>query len=109
MSAAQIVAARQIRKLFTGRLDTPILTYPPFPDNRNKFPGKEENYLRAQIARISATTHVSPAGYYQFEEGEDDEDEEGVWACGKLSIVANMISALHVLVSVGVICRKWGD
>lgn len=33
------------------------------------------NYLRAQIARISAGTQVSPAGYYMFEEEEEEEDE----------------------------------
>ena len=35
--------------------------------------------FRAQIARISAGTHISPLGYYQFDEddeGEED-DEEG--------------------------------
>ena len=42
------------------------MSYPPFP-------GNESNYLRAQIARISAGTHVSPAGFYQFD---DDEDED---------------------------------
>lgn len=47
-----------------------IVSYPPFP-------GTEANYLRAQIARISAATHVSPQGYYIFEENEDD-DEEGI-------------------------------
>uniref|UniRef100_A0A2K6L5Q6 Radial spoke head component 4A n=1 Tax=Rhinopithecus bieti TaxID=61621 RepID=A0A2K6L5Q6_RHIBE len=37
------------------------------------------NYLRAQIARISAGTHVSPLGFYQFgeEEGEEEEEVEG--------------------------------
>lgn len=32
--------------------------------------------MRAQIARISASTHVSPLGFFQFgeEEGEDDDD-----------------------------------
>ena len=34
------------------------------------------NYLRAQIARISAGSHVSPSGYYMFEE-EEEEEEEG--------------------------------
>ena len=66
---AEIVTARQIRKLFTGDLNAPVVCFPPFA-------GKEINYLRAQIARISATTHVSPTGYYQFEE-EEDEPEEG--------------------------------
>lgn len=49
-----------------------IVSYPPFP-------GNEMNYLRAQIARISAGTQVSPAGYYMFEEEEEEEDEgEGI-------------------------------
>ena len=42
-----------------------------------QFNGTELNYLRAQIARISAGTHISPAGYYIFEEGDED-DEEGL-------------------------------
>ncbi|KAL2792470.1 radial spoke head protein 4-like protein A isoform 2 [Daubentonia madagascariensis] len=69
---AQIVTARKIKKFFTGRLDAPIISYPPFP-------GNESNYLRAQIARISAGTHVSPLGFYQFgeEEGEEEEEIEG--------------------------------
>ncbi|XP_011363072.1 radial spoke head protein 4 homolog A isoform X1 [Pteropus vampyrus] len=72
VTPAQIVIARKIKKFFTGRLDTPIISYPPFP-------GSESNYLRAQIARISAGTHVSPLGFYQFgeEEGEEEEEVEG--------------------------------
>ncbi|KAM6185194.1 radial spoke head protein 4 homolog A [Rhynchocyon petersi] len=68
----QIVVARKIKKFFTGRLDAPVISYPPFP-------GNESNYLRAQIARISAGTHVSPLGFYQFgeEEGEEEEETEG--------------------------------
>ncbi len=46
-----------------------IISFPPFP-------GNEANYLRAQIARISAGTLISPAGFYAFEEDEE-EDEEG--------------------------------
>ena len=36
-------------------------------------------YFRAQIARISAGTHISPLGYYQFDEDDEgeEEDEEG--------------------------------
>ncbi|KAF3691381.1 Radial spoke head protein 4 -like protein A Radial spoke head-like protein 3 [Channa argus] len=67
VTPAQITVARQIRKFFTGRLDTPIVSYPPFP-------GNEANYLRAQIARISAGTQVSPQGYFQS--GEEDGEEE---------------------------------
>ncbi|XP_077018845.1 radial spoke head protein 4 homolog A isoform X2 [Tamandua tetradactyla] len=72
VTPAQIVIARKIKKYFTGRLDAPIISYPPFP-------GNESNYLRAQIARISAGTHVSPLGFYQFaeEEGEEEEEAEG--------------------------------
>ncbi|XP_055056458.2 radial spoke head protein 4 homolog A [Misgurnus anguillicaudatus] len=67
VSPAQITAARQIRKFFTGRLDAPVVSYPPFP-------GNEANYLRAQIARISAGTHISPLGFYQLEENEGEDE-----------------------------------
>lgn len=70
ITPAQITAAREIRKFLTGRLDAPIVSYPPFP-------GNEANYLRAQIARISAGTQVSPLGFYQFREEEGEEEEEG--------------------------------
>ncbi|XP_071961999.1 radial spoke head protein 6 homolog A-like [Antedon mediterranea] len=70
VTPAQIVCARQIKKFFTGRLDAPIISYPPFP-------GNEINYLRAQIARISAGTQISPLGFYQFDEEEEEEEEEG--------------------------------
>ncbi|XP_030648966.1 radial spoke head protein 6 homolog A [Chanos chanos] len=70
VTPAQITAARQIRKFFTGRLDAPVISYPPFP-------GNEASYLRAQIARISASTQVSPLGFYQFGEEEGEEEEEG--------------------------------
>ncbi|XP_055991569.1 radial spoke head protein 6 homolog A [Sorex fumeus] len=66
----QIVQARKIKKFFTGHLDAPVISYPPFP-------GNEANYLRAQIARISAATLISPLGFYQFGEEEGDEEEEG--------------------------------
>ena len=32
----------------------------------------EINYLRAQIARISAATHVAPQGYYAVNEEEEE-------------------------------------
>ncbi|TGZ46243.1 Radial spoke head protein 4-like protein A [Temnothorax longispinosus] len=63
----QIVIARQIVRYCTGNLETPIHSFPPFP-------GTEKNYLRAQIARISATTHVSPIGFFTFS-GEDEDEE----------------------------------
>ncbi|XP_063958818.1 radial spoke head protein 4 homolog A-like [Lytechinus pictus] len=66
----QISVARQIKKFFTGRLDQQIISYPPFN-------GTESNYLRAQIARVSAGTHISPLGFYQFDEEEEEEEEDG--------------------------------
>ena len=56
---AHIAQARQIKFFFTGDLNKPIHAFPAYP-------GTEKNYLRAQIARISATTHVSPAGKFKF-------------------------------------------
>ncbi|CAF4559701.1 unnamed protein product, partial [Rotaria magnacalcarata] len=35
------------------------------------------NYLRAQIARISATSSVSPAGKFKFSEEEEETEDEG--------------------------------
>lgn len=69
VTPAQINVARQIRKFFTGNLDSTVVSYPPFP-------GNEANYLRAQIARISAGTQVSPQGFYQAGEEEGDEEDE---------------------------------
>jgi len=67
----QISVSRKIRKFLTGRLDAPVVSYPPFP-------GNEANYLRAQIARISAGTQISPAGFFRFdEENEAEAEEEG--------------------------------
>ncbi|XP_034479083.1 radial spoke head protein 4 homolog A [Drosophila innubila] len=54
----QIVVSRQIKKFFTGDLESDIVSYPCFP-------GKEKHYLRAMIARISAGTHIAPQGYYR--------------------------------------------
>lgn len=65
VTPAQIQVARKIRKFFTGELDAQVVSFPPFP-------GLEKNFLRAQIARITASTHVSPLGYFRF----DDEPEE---------------------------------
>ncbi|XP_014673530.1 PREDICTED: radial spoke head protein 4 homolog A-like [Priapulus caudatus] len=68
VTPAQMVAARMIRKLFTGHLDAPVNSYPVFP-------GNEANYLRAQIARISAATQISPLGFYHFDEEEEEQEE----------------------------------
>ena len=59
VTPAQIAQARRIKVFFTGDLTREIKVYPAYP-------GTEKNYLRAQIARISATTHVSPSGRFKF-------------------------------------------
>lgn len=68
VTPAQIVVARQVKKYFTGNLDTPIESYPPFD-------GTEKEYLRAQIACISSDTVVSPQGLFTFDEEDEDEEE----------------------------------
>ncbi|KAJ3101101.1 Radial spoke head protein 4 A [Phlyctochytrium bullatum] len=66
----KLQAARRIRKYFTGNLNHQVISYPAFE-------GTEAQYLRCQIARISAATVASPAGYYMFdpEEGENEDGE----------------------------------
>jgi radial spoke head protein 4A len=69
VTPTQISLARKVKKFFTGRLDAPVVSFPPFV-------GNESNYLRAQISRVGAGTHISPLGFYQFDE-EEEEEEEG--------------------------------
>ena len=45
VTPAQIKAARQIKKLLTGRLTSQVSSYPVFP-------GTEANYLRAQVGPL---------------------------------------------------------
>lgn len=73
----QINVSRRIKKYLTGNLDESITSYPAFP-------GSERNYLRCMIARVSASTHISPRSYYQVgsreereysDDSEDDDDD----------------------------------
>jgi len=57
----QVIAARLIKHIFTGNLNTFIDSNPPFP-------GKERHFLRAQIARISHATTIIPRGLYEVDE-----------------------------------------
>jgi radial spoke head protein 4A len=43
----QIKAARNLKRLLTGRLSSPVSSYPVFP-------GNEANYLRAQVGKEPA-------------------------------------------------------
>jgi radial spoke head protein 4/6 len=66
---SMIIHARKIRSFFTGCLSSTVAGYPIEI-------GREKEYLRAQIARITATTHISPAGYYILSDTNDDIDNE---------------------------------
>lgn len=72
----QVEIAGKIRRILIGDLEAPVRGHPPFP-------GKEKNYLRAMIARISAETVICPTGLFKESEDEDafdvepaDEEEE---------------------------------
>merc|ERR1711907_370554 len=58
------MTARKINKLFTGDVEAPVDSYPPFP-------GKEAEYLAAQIARISRGCTMTVNGMWAVEEDED--------------------------------------
>ena len=64
VTPAQVLASSTIKKYFSGDLSAPLLCSPPFP-------GAEKEYLRAQIARISAATVLVPAGKLALEEVEE--------------------------------------
>uniref|UniRef100_A0A7S2XZR7 Uncharacterized protein n=1 Tax=Fibrocapsa japonica TaxID=94617 RepID=A0A7S2XZR7_9STRA len=65
LTMEQIVISRQLRKLLTGDLDAPVWSYPPFP-------GQEKHLLRAQIARITHSTCVSPTGFFEMDEDSEE-------------------------------------
>jgi radial spoke head protein 4A len=70
----QIIAARQMRRFFTGNLEAPVLGFP-------RFPWGEGAYLRTQIARISADTVLAPLGQFTVEgdPGEETAAENEEW------------------------------
>jgi len=61
---SEIVAASMIKRHFTGNPKAQVITHPFFD-------GKEEVYLRAQIARISAETVLCPKGAFIREDPEE--------------------------------------
>jgi len=62
----QIIAARRLRRMFTGNLDTVVGGHPPFPG------GTEKEFLRAVIGLITMETHVVPKDILKA-------DEEDPW------------------------------
>ncbi|WAR30501.1 RSH4A-like protein [Mya arenaria] len=84
VTPVQIQVARKIRKYVTGDLDAQVVSNPPFP-------GTERNFLRAQIARITASTQVSPLGYYRFDdEGEEEEEHAEEAGGGRANIIEDL-------------------
>ena len=69
-----VIVARKIRRFFTGDLNAPIPSYPPFPGS------SEAHLLRAQVAQITSECSVSPGGFYM----EDEDTEEGIKAIKKV-------------------------
>jgi len=75
-----IVAARQMRLFFSGDLTKKMGGYSTdlsADKNRSSYPpfeGTEKEFLRAQIARISADTHLCPDQLYALDEDEEDEE-----------------------------------
>eukprot|EP00931_Biecheleriopsis_adriatica_P088793 TRINITY_DN63027_c0_g1_i1.p1 TRINITY_DN63027_c0_g1~~TRINITY_DN63027_c0_g1_i1.p1 ORF type:complete len:438 (+),score=136.87 TRINITY_DN63027_c0_g1_i1:91-1404(+) len=61
----EIIAARSIKRLLTGNAGSKVVTHPFFD-------GKEEVYLRAQIARITADTTLCVKGFLK----KDPDDPE---------------------------------
>lgn len=56
-----ILLARQIKHIFTGNLEADVITNPFFP-------WKEKVLLRAQIARITQSTTLTPDGLWKKQE-----------------------------------------
>ena len=66
LSYKDLIAARQVKVLFSGNLERPIFTNPFFF-------GKEKHYLRAQLSRIIHSTTLLPVGVMKLEEDEGAE------------------------------------
>eukprot|EP00435_Cladocopium_sp_Y103_P048505 s1277_g14.t1 len=74
----EIVAARAIKRLLTGNAGSKVITHPFFD-------GKEEVYLRAQIARIAADTVLCPKGFLKKEDEESPVEQNEEFVCPSLS------------------------
>eukprot|EP00437_Effrenium_voratum_P019330 CAMPEP_0181441112 /NCGR_PEP_ID=MMETSP1110-20121109/23333_1 /TAXON_ID=174948 /ORGANISM="Symbiodinium sp., Strain CCMP421" /LENGTH=517 /DNA_ID=CAMNT_0023564973 /DNA_START=47 /DNA_END=1597 /DNA_ORIENTATION=+ len=59
--ASHVQAARSIKHMLSGELSKDVVSTPWFP-------GREEQLLRAQIARISSTCTLAPRGWYEVDE-----------------------------------------
>jgi radial spoke head protein 4A len=65
VTCKQVMTSSSIKRFLSGRLEEEVACFPPFPGKGNIF-GNEKNLLRAQIARISGATLISPSGYFNL-------------------------------------------
>ncbi len=84
ISPQQVLAARQIRVLFSGDLERFIYTNPHFKFRQEKF------YLRAQIARITQSTVLIPKGVQRTVEDNDRETEDNADDDGNIKIPSTL-------------------
>jgi len=61
-----ILAARKIKTMLTGNLNSSVCSNPAFP-------GQERHFLRAQLARIFCATTLHPKGMFNMEPMNEDE------------------------------------
>lgn len=62
VTPAQMAGSKLQKRLFTGDLTAEVSTYPLFP-------GKEAEYLRAQIGHLAAETYLVPSGMFTVGDG----------------------------------------
>ena len=66
----QILIARKLKRFVSSDLESQVASHPPFP-------GTQKSFLRAQIARITSATLLSPAGFFDVsDDGEVTPSEE---------------------------------
>lgn len=88
---------------FTGNLERAILTNPFFF-------GKEKHFLRAQIARITHSTTLAPAGIFKLVEDsereiEDNTPEEGPIKMPTTEAMINLNNWVHHTPSI-LLCNR---
>lgn len=83
-----IATALKIKKLFTGDLDRPVVSFPWFP-------GRERHLLRAIIALISSETVLCPAGLLQSPEEGGDPEEDPEFEFPSAKALANIDAWTH--------------
>merc|ERR1712224_1034620 len=92
---AHIVATNKIRRVLTGRLDAPVVTYPHFP-------GTERDLLRALIARITSATVLNIKNFLIKNEDVIEENPEFVYPSTKaMSSIDNWIHCTDHLLDIG--------